>query len=143
MPVVRPLTAEEEAELTERFALALELIPVQGDSADFLIAGLHLVVEAVRAGRPVPRPLDELAVDLGVLWGDELCRVAGWTWCYLTDETGLEGPAVSPADQSVVVLPVHFIHRALSDDQRQPLALFKQLTSGKLTAPPNTMLRVG
>jgi hypothetical protein len=143
MPVSRPLTDEEEAELTARFAAALELIPVQGDDADFLIAGLNIVVEAVRAGRPVPRPRDELAADLGVLWGDELCRVAGWSWCYMHLESGLEGAAVCPADHSLVVLPVHFIHRALTDESRQPLGLFRQLTDGSLTAPPSSYLLLG
>ena len=143
MPVLRPLTEDEEAELTTRFAAALELIPVQGDDADFLIAGLNIVVEAVRAGRPVPRPRDELAADLGVLWGDELCRVAGWTWCHITLETGLEDAAVCPADQSLVVLPVHYIHRAFSDAERQPLVLFRQILDGAVTAPPSTLLMLG
>jgi len=143
VPVVRPLTDAEEAELTERFTSALALVPVQGDDADFLIAGLGIVVEAVRAGRPVPRPRDELAADLGVLWGDELCRVAGWSWCYITLDSGTEGAAVCPPDQSLAVLPVHFIHRAFSDATRQPLALFRQLTDGGSTAPPGGLLLLG
>lgn len=143
MPVVRPLTDAEEAELTERFTSALGLVPVQGDDADFLIAGLNIVVESVRAGRPVPRPRDELAADLGVLWGDELCRVAGWSWCYLILESGIEGAAVCPADQSLVVLPVHFIHRSFADATRQPLALFRQLTDGESSAPPGGLLLLG
>ena len=143
MPVVRPLTDDEEAELTERFGSALGLVPVQNDDADFLIAGLNIVVEAVRAGRPVPRPRDELAADLGVLWGDELCRVAGWSWCYLTLESGAEGAAVCPPDRALAVMPVHFIHRAFTDATRQPLALFRQLTSGSSTAPPGGLLLLG
>jgi hypothetical protein len=143
VPVLRPLTAEEEAELTERFALALSLIPVQGEDSDFLIAGLNIVVDAVRAGRPVPRPRDELATDLGVLWGDELCRVAGWSWSYMTLESGVEGPAVTSADRAMVVMPVHFIHRAFSDETRQPLGLFKQLVDGKSEAPPGGLLMFG
>ena len=143
MPVVRPLTDDEEAELTQRFSSALMLVPVQGDDADFLIAGLNIVVEAVRAGRPVPRPRDELAADLGVLWGDELCRVAGWSWCYLTLESGTEGAAVCSADRALAVLPVHFIHRAFSDATRQPLALFRKLADGSSTAPPGGLFLLG
>ena len=143
MPIVRPLTDEEEAELTTRFSSALELIPVQGTDADFLIAGLNIVVETVRAGREVPRPRDELAVDLGVLWGDELCRVAGWRWCYLVLESGLEGPAVCPEDQSLAVLPVHYIHRAFTDVQRQPLQLFRKLIDEPVEAPPGALQLLG
>ena len=143
MPVLRPLTDDEEAELTTRFAAALELLPVQSEGADFLIAGLSLVVEAMRAGRPVPRPRDELATDLGVLWGDELCRVAGWSWTYLTLESGLEGPAVTPADQSLAVMPVHYIFRAVSDPQRQPLHLFREIVAGNVTAPPGALMLLG
>jgi len=143
VPVVRPLTPEEEAELTERFSAALSLIPVQGEDADFLIAGLNIVVDAVRAGRPVPRPKDELATDLGVLWGDELCRVAGWSWSYVTLESGTEGPAVTSPDQALMVMPVHFLHRAFTDESRQPLGLFKQLIAGDTSAPPGGLLLLG
>ena len=117
MPVVeRPLTAEEEAELDLLFSGALGLLPpvTEQGAPDFLIGAVQLFVEAHRAGQGPEAAVEDLATAMGALWGDELCRVAGWQWCYLTFDGGLEGAAVCPPDRSLAVLPVHYLHRLLT-----------------------------
>ena len=113
--VERPLTPDEEAELDLLFSGALGLLPPIPDqsSPDFLIGAVHLLIEAVRAGQGPEAPLDDVATALGALWGDELCRVAGWSWCYLTYDSGLEGAAICPPDRGTALLPVHYLHRLL------------------------------
>ncbi len=151
MPVERALSVEEEQELDERFGRALEWIPVQQpQQADVLIAGLALIVEAVRAGQPLPPPLgelplDELAADLGVLWGDELCRLAGWSWCYLTLESGTEGPAIVDPDRAAAVFPVHLLYRALTRPAQphRVLELLEKITTGGAPVVPGRLVVLG
>jgi hypothetical protein len=130
LPVERPLTTEEQEELDGLFTLALGFLPVeQQDEPSFLIGALHLLVEEARAGRLRSVPLSDLATYAGVLWGDELCRLKGWSWCYLTFGDRIEGAAVVTPDRGQAVLPVHMLFRWLSDGQKpnRCLPLFEQL----------------
>ena len=139
MPVERPLTAEEQEELDELFTLALGFLPIeQQEDPSFLIGALHLLVEEARAGRLQSVPLSDLATYGGVLWGDELCRLKGWSWCYLTFDGRLEGAAVVTPDRGQAVLPVHLVFRWLSDAQRpnRCLPLFEQLVRQSEGEPP-------
>ena len=87
-PVARPLTDEEQAELSQLCEGALFLLPSPEDvgmSADDVDAGMlpkfvGVMAEAVRRGfeLPITVSTDELAMRLGALYGDEICRLAGW-----------------------------------------------------------------
>lgn len=146
MPIERPLSAEEQEELDAYFTLALGYLPVaQQEDPSFLIAALHLLLEEARAGRFQHVPLDDLATYGGVLWGDELCRLLGWSWCYLTFEDGLEGAAVVCDDRSQVVLPIHLVYRWLTRTEAandcQPL--FERLSRQPEAPPPGGYLLIG
>ena len=146
MPVERPLTAEEQSELDELFSIALGYLPVQQqDDPSFLIGALHLLIEEGRAGRLASVPLDDLATYGGVVWGDELCRLAGWEWCYLTLEDGPEGASVVTPDRALAVMPIHLVYRWLTRAQApndcQPL--FDRVSRQPTEAPPGGYLLVG
>ena len=98
MPVERPLDEEEEAELERYFFMALELLPIDPTTQSeegFLIAACEMLINALRQGAEPPEGASrsDVALWLGVLWGEELCRLGGWNWIYLT-RTWLEGAAV-------------------------------------------------
>jgi hypothetical protein len=151
VPVERPLTTEEQEELDGLFTLALGFLPIVTDADEapdpaLLIGALHLLLEEARAGRLAAVPADDLATYGGVLWGDELCRLKQWEWCYLTiEEGGLEGAAVVTPDRALAVLPIHLIYRWLSrpsaPNDCQPL--FDRLVRQEVAAPPGEYLLVG
>ena len=82
-------------------SMGLELLPVhpeiQQDGA--LVIAIHLVLDACRQGDEMPPGLDKetLLLCLGIVWGEELCRIAGWSWQYCVLGNGLEGPIVVDA----------------------------------------------
>ena len=143
----RALTDAEQEELDGLFSLALGYLPVSSQANPaFLIGALHLLIEEFRAGRLREVPPDDLAAYGGVVWGDELCRLQGWQWCYLTLDSGLEGAAVVTPDRSLAVMPVHMVYRWLSRPQApnecQPL--FDRMSRPPEQAPaPGGYLLVG
>ena len=124
-PVARPLTDEEEAELTELVSGALVLLPAPEDvglDPDAPAPGMYpqfigIMAEARRRGFELPFVVadEELALRLGALYGDELCRVAGWDWEMLSWPSGLETLAVVSPDRSVCVLPLDLVGRVIAD----------------------------
>jgi hypothetical protein len=109
--VERPLDSEEEAELERYMLMALELLPVDPTTQSeegFLIAASEMLINAIRQGAAPPEgvSLEDLALWLGVLWGEELCRLGGWSWIYLITDSGLEGIAVTDTRRSRVVFPI-------------------------------------
>lgn len=112
MAVERPLDPDEEAELERYLLMALELLPVNPETQDddgFLIAATEMLVNAIRQGAAPPDAvsLEDIALWLGVLWGEELCRLGGWSWIYLITDNGLEGAAVVDQRRSRAVFPVY------------------------------------
>ncbi|MGC6507434.1 MAG: hypothetical protein ACON4U_03415 [Myxococcota bacterium] len=111
MPVERPLDDEEEAELERYFFMALELLPIdpttQGEEG-FLIAACEMLINALRQGAEPPdgASQSDVALWLGVLWGEELCRLGGWNWIYLITDEGLEGAAVVDPRRSRAIFPI-------------------------------------
>lgn len=145
MPVERALNEQERLELSELFTCAVELVPlpegvdeIGGADPGLLVAGVREVVEAVRAGAGLPVELeaDDLAVWLGALWGDELCRVAGWEWAHLAFENGLATLAVVAPDRTHACLPFHFLYGLLTvrEMENTVVALFDAVREGRL--PP-------
>ena len=55
-----------------------------------------MLINALRWGAEPPdgASRSDVALWLGVLWGEELCRLGGWNWIYLITDEGLEGAAV-------------------------------------------------
>ena len=146
----RPLTAEEEAELSVLLTMGLERVPLPPGVDDIdevdpalLILGMADVIDAVAAGEPLDEDLSrpELAMALGALWGEELCRLAGWRWLYLEGE--LEGPIVAPPRKGWAVLPMRLLLEALERGQAGVVRdLFFALREGRMGEGEPGALRI-
>ena len=121
-------------------AMGLELLPVhpeiQQDGA--LIIATHLVLDACRLGSEMPEGMDKetLLLCLGVVWGEELCRIAGWSWEYCKLPNGLEGPIVVDESRQRFCLPINCMAQWW-EDKSEPetwLRFFTQLCMN--SSPP-------
>ena len=141
MPESRSLSAEEEVELEQYLLMGLELVPLPEDIGDIdardpalLVLGVGALLDALRSGAELPEGLDieSVSTSLGVLLGEELCRVVGWTWRHLLFEDGFEGLAVASRDQGLAMMPIHYIYGLISQpDQENTLGmLFAMIQSG-------------
>ena len=126
VPTPRTLNQDEEAEIEQFLLMALEWVPLPQDVTDIdardpalLVMGVSAVVDAVRSGEVLPEGVDlgSLATGLGVLFGEELCRVVQWEWRYLVFDDGFEGLAVARSDGSLAVLPIHYLYGLLSEPE--------------------------
>ena len=155
-PVARPLTDEEQAELSQLCEGALFLLPSPEDvgmSADDVDAGMlpkfvGVMAEAVRRGfeLPITVSTDELAMRLGALYGDEISRLAGWEWEMLAYPNGLEALAVVSPDRALCVLPLHVVGRVMADTGVENIleGLFTSIVEGELPlADPGRYVVIG
>ena len=145
-PTFRALTAAEELELDQFMAMGLEMLPVhpeiQQDGA--LIIAIHLVLDACRQGEPLPNGVDQqtLVLCLGVVWGEELCRIAGWRWEYCCLGNGLDGPIVVDDKRRRYCFPINCMVEWWRDDSDPEswLQFFTQLCMNPTpTLEDNTM----
>ncbi len=157
--IERPLTDEESAELDVRFTAGLELIPLPpgaspglGPAGEVVLSqGISALVDAVQSGADTSKlpPMTELATTLGVVFGDELCRVADWSWVYLrfpdeSERGGLEGPAIVTPQRTHACMPVHMLYDALTGRGGDVGRLFEVLRGGRLpTAGPGAYQMIG
>ena len=141
MTELRPLNSGEQSDLDLNMVMALELIPIDPNQQDegFLVVGVHMMIEALRAGEALPVGVnaDEIPVSLGVLWGEELCRMGSWEWAYACLDSGFEGACVHDPDLSRICFPIHCIQRWIVDkeEENRTMQLFAQLCH-----PPRTPL---
>jgi hypothetical protein len=150
--VDRALTDEEEAELSVLLTMGLERVPLPPEVEDIdevdpalLILGMADVVDALHAGEPLPEGLsrEELAMALGALWGEELCRLAGWRWRYLQREDGLEGLIVAAPRKGFAVMPMSLLLGALASGEATTVRdLFFALREGELGEGEPGALRI-
>ena len=62
------------------------------------------------------------------VFGEELCRVMGWSWVQLSFEDGFEGLAVAEPGYGLAMLPIHFIYGLLEDpDQDNTIGMLFQM----------------
>lgn len=123
MPNIRQLSEEENKELDQYMVFAMELVPIVEDIQEdgFLIVASHLLIDSIRDGAPLPDgvSLDDVATWLGVLWAEELCRLAAWQWLYMTLDNGFEGVCVTDSEYSRVCFPIHLIYDWLCDKSKE------------------------
>lgn len=102
-------------------------------------AAIHRQVEHLRNRKRVTA--DErtrLAIDLGALWGDTLCRANKWEWRCVKPDAESEIHAVCSTKRSHAVDPIRLIHRILSSRRtaNNALLLFNMITADKLPHAP-------
>ena len=65
-------------------------------------------------GKKAPN-LDDLAIDLGALWGETLCRACGWRWMEVQDPDGAFLTNVCSPDKAFRVNPIAKVYSLLND----------------------------
>ena len=96
--------------------------------------------------RKTARAIEDLAIDLGCLWGQTVCDTIGWEWCFAT--IGIENVfAVAPPNRSYVVAPMCFVQTQLQKrppEDNTSLLLFNMIVGGSLPkAKAGTYITVG
>ena len=148
MTELRPLNSGEQSELDLNMVMALELIPIDPAQQEegYLIAGIHMMIEALRLGDDLPVGVNanEIPVCLGVLWAEELCRIGRWEWAYATLDSGFEGACVHDPELSRICFPIHCIQRWIVDKEEENRAMqfFAQLCHPPKPALPKNALVV-
>jgi hypothetical protein len=87
--------------------------------------------------------IDDVALAVGINWGDQIVRELGWEWTSLS-ESGQPGLfcVVSP-DRAYVIYPLHFVKQLLTDPEEDNtlLLIFNMACEAQLPpSAPNTYL---
>lgn len=110
----RKLSREEEEELDTLLIAGLELLPIQKQNHErFLLLALHMLIEAVRMGEPLPErvSLDDFCAQMGVVYGEQLCMLLHWDWVYLTLGETYEGAAIMNPERTCALFPIPTLYR--------------------------------
>jgi hypothetical protein len=76
-----------------------------------------------------------MAVFLGTVWGQMVCKELGWEWCALTRQGSDEFLAIASPDRAYAMSPVGYLGQQISPQAENTVALlFNMLRAGKL--PP-------
>lgn len=145
----RPLNAAEMKDITLSIARGhkhLKLTP--GALALKVQQAIRDLIDPIALGRKKvgSKTVTDLAVNVGCLWGQTVCDVAGWEWCFARIGKA-DAYAITTPNRSHVVAPMNFVHAQLK--KRPPLdntslLLFNMIRAGKLpAAKPRTFLHVG
>ena len=130
---VRKLYDSEEAELDSLLISGLELLPIQKQNEErFILLAVHLLLEALRLGEPLPSSLthDEFCAQMGVVYGEQICMLLHWEWVYLTLGDSYDGAAVMNPERTMALFPIPTIHRwTQRQNPNRCLILFEELES--------------
>jgi hypothetical protein len=146
----RPLQPVEEEDIQisiKRGYKYLKLDPRKTSAEKAQAAIAHALDEVFLSNKkPTPKAIEDLAMNLGSLWGQTICDSLGWEWGYVTlDENGAYA-VVSP-NRSHMVAPMDFILEQLqnqSAEENTSLILYKMLKAGSLMkAKPRSYVLVG
>lgn len=99
-----------------------------------VVAAIMARVDAMREpGNQNGCDLDTMAIDLGLLWGQMLCKAKGWEWRTLTYPDGDKSIAVCSPDLSHQVNPINFVFARVVDPSKPNtcLLLFNMIVAGK------------
>ena len=82
----------------------------------------------------------QLAIDLGALWGDALCKANKWEWCCVSQAPEPQVFAVTSSNRSHAIDPIRLVFNLLSSRQvaNNSLLLFNMIVFGPL---PETSAR--
>ena len=130
-PIERLLTPDEESELDELLHRALACVPIdpsQQEAQGALVVGLHMWIEHLRDNPADDADKVELLSMIGVLWGEELCRVANWDWCVMEMPNGFVGTAVVDDRRARICFPIQLANGWVNIEQvNRCMLLFTEL----------------
>ena len=143
----RVLTAEEKNHFVYFSKLGTETLSIPNAQIEpeqimqSLDSHIDKLQAALRAGPRVRtdtgQSLDQLALGIGLVFGDQLVRRFGWEWtCIVRD--GKDYYAVVTLDRSLVDYPVEFIKACLDDADADCTAMlaFNMLAGGRIKGLP-------
>ena len=116
----RPLTTSDKADLRQDIENARELIEFgEGDAPGHIVREIKKAVN-LRRGEELPKvELQQAALQLGFLWGEQVCRAYGWHWAKIVEDDQNERLAVISPDRAFYVLPLNFIWLHFEEQERQ------------------------
>ena len=107
-------------------------------------------VDAIRtlADKAAGAEIKTVAIDLGALWGQSLCKATGWEWRSLKQSDGTTFTAACSPSRSHMVNPILNLHSLLKSKPNgkanNSLLLFNMVCENHLPAVPNgTLLALG
>jgi hypothetical protein len=135
-----PLASEVETEVREAVARARQLLNL-GRIRDprKTAEAIHRALDEMRTRNRVPaEEKKQLAIDIGALWGDALCKAKKWEWCCVRPTAEQSIYAISSANRSHAVDPIRAVHNILSSRRvaNNSLLLFNMIVSGPLPEAP-------
>lgn len=134
----RPLKPAEEKGVRAAIAEGykhLKLDPATATSEQVQEA-LYKEVDRINLARKKmsAQAIEDLAINLGCLWGQTVCDEIGWEWCFATigDEQVI---GIAPPDRSYLIAPMGFVQTQLEkrppEDNTSRL-LFNMVVGGSL-----------
>jgi hypothetical protein len=111
--------------------------------ADEVVRSIQWALERAPAERTEDEVAD-LAYDLGVLWGDQVVRAAGWQWAEVVWDGG-SAPAIVSPNRMHACFPTRFLADAIeSPRSRLVTQVFDRIRQGDLPdARPGALAIVG
>lgn len=91
-----------------------------------LVAAIDLYITSLQQSDDQPTdPLNDVAMPLGCLWGEQICLKYGWEWkkVYLDEHKGDFLFAVVSPDDSMFIYPFNHLKQCLESDT--PVAVFQ------------------
>ena len=140
---IRELTPEDDQELDACMIYGLELLPIDHEKqvGDFIILSIHMLIEALRMGEPLPAgvSIDDFCTQMGVVYGEQICMKYDWQWKHIEMDNGYEGVAVISPDHLTLIFPIPSIFRwTKKENQNRTLVLWEDID----TRDPPTQLKI-
>ncbi|MEO6435185.1 MAG: hypothetical protein ABIP55_05430 [Tepidisphaeraceae bacterium] len=146
----RPLKAGEKKDIHLSIARGYEHLKLTPGTSPLKVQrAIRDLIDPIVLGRKKgsAKTVADLAVNLGCLWGQTICDIAGWEWCF-AKVSGSAFYAIVTPNRSHVVAPMHFAQAQLkkrSPQDNTSLLLFNMIKSGKSlpTAKAKAYMHVG
>lgn len=144
LPTERPLTDEEREAMAKVSETARQFIGAEG-SPSRIVERIAEFVEEVRQGRREEPKSQDVRLGLGVLWGEQVKTLAGWSWVHLTYPDGFASYALVPDDRSFACFPLNRLPEAFRPNTTHTsLRVFDSIRNDALPArKPNAYLVIG
>ena len=132
-PQYTNLSIEDAQEIDTYFIYGLELLPIDHEkqTEDFIVLAIHMLLEAVRMGEPLPQgvSLEDFCTYLGVVYGEQICLRYGWEWRQVV-LSSYQGAGVRSPDENAVLFPIPAMYRwTRTENSNRCLALYEELKS--------------
>src|SRR5947208_4828076 len=133
----KPFDAEDVASIDAIAAVGMRRLRLKpSDRAEVKMKKITKVIDEhlFKKKKNNKEALLELASQLGCLYGNILRDEVGWEWCIVNDE-GDEFLGIGPADKSVMLAPIGYIHSQMTapaSGDNASMLLFNMIKGGTI-----------